>query len=89
MFGAYGEENPPARLIEAVAAGKVDVAVAWGPLAGYFAQRQNTPLEIAPVSPASYLTVPFVYDMTMAVRKGDEALRDALNGALVRNCAAV
>ncbi len=29
--------NPPAKLISAVANGDVDVAIAWGPLAGYFA----------------------------------------------------
>ncbi len=36
--------NPPARIVEAVARGDVDVAVVWGPLAGYFAPRQTPPL---------------------------------------------
>ncbi len=34
LAGDYTKPNPPARLIEAVIAGDVDVAVAWGPLAG-------------------------------------------------------
>ena len=31
------EPNPPARIVDAVAAGEIDVAIVWGPLAGYFA----------------------------------------------------
>src|SRR4051794_33084733 len=53
VYGDYAQENPPARLIEAVARGDVDVAIAWGPLAGYFARRQAVPLEIVPVSPGA------------------------------------
>ena len=34
----FARPNPPARLIEAVEKKHVDVAAAWGPLAGYFAQ---------------------------------------------------
>ena len=34
VYGDYAQPNPPARIVEAVAAGDVDVAVVWGPLAG-------------------------------------------------------
>jgi mxaJ protein len=37
VYGDYATASPPSRLIDAVAAGEVDVATAWGPLAGYFA----------------------------------------------------
>ena len=37
VYGDYTLPNPPSRIIDAVASGDVDVAVAWGPLAGYFA----------------------------------------------------
>ena len=40
VYGDYTLANPPARIVEAVAAGQVDVAVVWGPLAGYFAKLQ-------------------------------------------------
>ncbi len=49
-------QNPPAQLIEAVANGDVDVAIVWGPLAGYFREEGHRRLWIiAPVSPSSYL----------------------------------
>ena len=89
LFGKYGEPNPPARLIDAVASGDVDLAIVWGPLAGYFAQHEKTALEIAPVSPSSFGPVPFVYDISLAVRKGNEPLRAALDVALRHDCAAV
>src|SRR5205823_13043207 len=88
-FGELGEENPPARLVNAVARGDIDVALVWGPLAGYFTSREKLPLEIVAVSPATYLAIPFTYEISMAVRKGDAALRTELDGALVRKCAAI
>jgi mxaJ protein len=85
LYGDYKEPNPPARIVEAVARGEVDVAVAWGPLAGYFAPRQRVPLEVVPVSPQFDLPfLPFVYDISMGVRRGDEELRLKLDDFLVR-----
>ncbi len=45
----YSAENPPSTIIDAVASGKVDLAIVWGPFAGYFAARQRVPLELVPV----------------------------------------
>ncbi len=89
LFGAYGEPNPPARLIEAVTAGDIDLAIVWGPFAGYFAPRQKTSLVITPVSPSSDMGIPFVYEISMGVRQGNDALRAALDDALHRTCADV
>jgi len=55
--------------VDAVARGDVDVAVVWGPCAGYFAPRSGVPLEITPVSPSMYLAVPFTCEMSAGVRK--------------------
>jgi mxaJ protein len=85
VYGDYARENPPARIIEAVAKGEVDVAVAWGPLAGYFAKRQRVALEVVPVSPQIDLPfLPFVYDISMGVRRGDDAFREQLDEILSR-----
>ena len=85
LYGDYKEPNPPARIVDAVAKGEVDVAVAWGPLAGYFARRERVPLAVVPVSPQFDLPfLPFVYDISMGVRRGDEDLRQQLDDFLVR-----
>jgi mxaJ protein len=85
VYGDYREPNPPARIIDAVARGDIDVAVAWGPLAGYFADRGAEQLRIVPVSPQIDLPyLPFVFDISMGVRRADVALRDELDRALVK-----
>jgi mxaJ protein len=89
LFGKFGEPNPPAKLIRAVIDGDVDVAIVWGPFAGYFAKQQNMALTITPVSPASFLSVPFAYDISAAVRKGNQALLDEVNRALIHQCRAI
>ena len=37
----YSADNPPSAIIDAVASGKVDVAIVWGPAAGYFVKQQT------------------------------------------------
>jgi quinoprotein dehydrogenase-associated probable ABC transporter substrate-binding protein len=89
LYGDYREPNPPARIIDAVVKGDIDVAVVWGPLGGYFAKQQKTPLEVAPVSPAADPNLPFTFSIAMGVRKNDNALRDELNGVLDRKRAEI
>ena len=85
VYGDYSKPNPPRGLIDAVANGAVDVAVAWGPLAGYFAKHERVPLEVTPVSPqADSRLVRFVYDISMGVRRDDAALAHALDEAIAR-----
>ena len=85
VYGDYSQENPPARIVEAVARGDVDAALVWGPLAGYFAKRQRVPLVLAPVSPQIDLPyLPFVFDVSVAVRRGNDALRDEIDLVLQR-----
>ncbi|MGY4513163.1 substrate-binding domain-containing protein [Bradyrhizobium sp. USDA 3650] len=80
IYGDYRQANPPARLIEAVENGDLDVAAAWGPLAGYFAQHSPVPLTVAPVRDYErFAPQQFQFAIAMGVRKGDDALRDRLN----------
>lgn len=85
IFGNLAEKNPSADLIKAVSRGEVDVAIAWGPLAGYFATRSPIPLDVAPIpgDPANP-ALPFAFDMSIGVRKGDTALRNRLESELER-----
>jgi mxaJ protein len=85
VLGDYSQPNPPARVVEAVARGDIDVAVVWGPLAGYFAQRQSAPLDLSPVTPQMDTPVrPFAFDISMAVRRGDTERRRLLEDFIVR-----
>ena len=79
LFGEYGEIDPARKIVDAVDRGDIDVAIVWGPFAGYFAKSARIPLEIVPVSPAAFMGVPFSYDISMGVRKGDDTLKARLD----------
>jgi quinoprotein dehydrogenase-associated probable ABC transporter substrate-binding protein len=90
IYGNYAEPNPPARVVDAVAAGTVDVAVVWGPLGGYFAKRSRVPLTVVPVSPQIDVPfLPFVFDISMGVRRDDPGLKAEVEDVLQRRRAAV
>lgn len=85
VFGDYSEPNPPARVIDAVSSGAVDLAIAWGPLAGYFAKHSSSPLEIVPVSPeVDPPGLRFAFDISLAVRPGDMQRKQELEQILRR-----
>lgn len=90
VYGDYSMPNPSARIVDAVASGDVDVAIVWGPLAGYFADRQGAKLRISPVMPAVDLPMlPMVYDISMGVRREDVALRGEIDEALTKHRAEI
>jgi mxaJ protein len=85
IYGDYTTANPQAPIIDAVARGQIDTAIVWGPLAGYFAKRSRVPLTIAPVSPQiDKPFLPFVYDISLAVRRGEQQFHDQLDEILDR-----
>jgi quinoprotein dehydrogenase-associated probable ABC transporter substrate-binding protein len=90
LYGDYRRPHPPSAIIDAVESGNVDVAVVWGPTAGYFAAQESTPLTIEPVRPwRDGPELPMAFDISMGVRRGDNALLERLNDSLERNRAAV
>lgn len=85
VYGDYREPNPAASIVRAVTTGEVDVAIVWGPLAGYYAAQHPGELRLTPVAPkvdGPYL--PMVFDIAMGVRKDDRVFRDEVNSALFR-----
>ncbi len=85
LYGDYAQPNPPAAIIDAVASGKIDVGVVWGPLAGYFAARAKTPLRIEQVTPVNDDGQwPMVFDISMGVRRKDKALLGEVDTVLAR-----
>lgn len=90
LYGDYREPHPPSAIVDAVENGDVDVAVVWGPLAGYFAAQGSTPLTIEPVEPWRDGTeLPMAFYISMGVRRGDNALLRRLDDSLERNHSAI
>src|SRR5688572_26673811 len=84
IYGNYRQPNPPAALIDAVAGGAIDVAVAWGPLAGYFARTARVPLQLSRVRPDEEPPFPFAFDIAMGVARTNHALQQELDGVIER-----
>ena len=80
FFDPTGDRDRPAKLLDDLLAGKVDVAIPWGPLAGYYAKKLNTPIEMAaiPDEPG----VPLSFSISMGVKKGNRDLKNRLEAAI-------
>ena len=86
VYGNYADAAPQSPVVDAVGRGDVDVAIVWGPTAGYFAAKQAVPMVLTPVTPwLDGPQSPMVFDVSMGVRRDDRALRRELDRALARN----
>jgi mxaJ protein len=84
---SYDENIRPEDIINGVAKKEVDLAIVWGPMAGYFVKKSPVPLVLTPISPAvdSASGFPMQYNIGMAIRRRDHELRDSLNTFLDRH----
>ena len=85
LYGDYAQDSPPRAIVEAVADASLDVAVVWGPLAGYFAKRTRVPLKLQPVSPRVDGAVPMSFEISMGTRREDAQLRKQIDDALLKH----
>jgi mono/diheme cytochrome c family protein len=75
----------PNDIINAVANGTVDVAIVWGPLAGYYAKRAPVPLTLVALPDSDAASgMPFAFDIAMAVRRSDKAFGAQIDSLLER-----
>ena len=68
----------PEDIVNAVINKTVDLAIVWGPLAGYFARSSPSPLVMNVVAEDSVSGIPFAFDIAIGVRRRETALRDSL-----------
>jgi mxaJ protein len=78
-FDSFGTHA--ADIVRAVANRKVDIAVVWGPLAGYAAARRSG-IELKPVSPQVDAGIPFTFALAVGVHKRDGQLREQIDNAI-------
>jgi mxaJ protein len=84
VYGDYSHRDPQREVVDAVARGDVDVAVVWGPQAGYFAHQGAVPLDLSPVRADHDAALAFTFDIAMAVRADDPSLKADIDRALSR-----
>ncbi len=74
----YSDLDRPEDILKALDKKDIDVAIIWGPIAGYWATRVGGDLVIRPVKETEVDGVPFAFSLGMATRRCDRALRDSL-----------
>jgi mxaJ protein len=88
-FGNFLNPDPkadhPQDIFDALAKDSIDIAIAWGPLAGYWVKREPVALTMTALPDSDAVSgMPFAFDMAMAVRHRDKELRAQLDSALIR-----
>jgi quinoprotein dehydrogenase-associated probable ABC transporter substrate-binding protein len=79
----------PGEIIEKdLASGAIDVAIVWGPIAGYFAKRVKSP-RLNVVLLKSEPGVQFDYEMAMGVRYGEREWKQQVEGLIKSNRAEI
>ena len=84
-FMVYGDAaltNPTAAILNALVNRQIDVALVWGPQAGYYACHSPIPLRLEPVTPDEAPSAPMTYEISMALRTGEGPLRPLIEASL-------
>jgi mxaJ protein len=84
--------HPGQRMIEDIAAGKIDAAVIWGPTAGYYAKQFKDQQEfvLLPIpDDKSNREMKYTYSMSMAVRYGEKEWKETINKMIDENSEAI
>ena len=85
LYGDYRSPTRRRRSSRAVERGDVDVALVWGPLAGYFAAQSPVPLRLEPVTPwFADMQWPMQFDISVGVQKDNQKLLKEIDRVLVR-----
>jgi len=82
---------PSSFMIDDLAKGDIDIAIAWGPIGGYFAKQSKVPMMVAPIP--EYETENAkgkeYWNISVGVRKKDKERMAMIQGALDRNQAKI
>lgn len=72
-------DQPARKMIEDLAAGRIDAALIWGPIAGYWAAQQQVPISLTPIpsDPRSGLRMDF--RISMGMRPGEPEWKHKIN----------
>jgi quinoprotein dehydrogenase-associated probable ABC transporter substrate-binding protein len=81
----YDEDTHPQDIVSAVADSVIDVALVWGPVAGYFAKQTAVPLSLKALPDSDSASgVVFAYNMAIGVRHSDRDLKMVLDSVLTQ-----
>ena len=75
-------DQPTRQMITDLAEGRLDVALAWGPIAGWWAKQQSEPLALVPLQSDPRTGLRFDFRISMGIRNGEPNWKHRINDAL-------
>jgi quinoprotein dehydrogenase-associated probable ABC transporter substrate-binding protein len=81
-------ESPGRQMVEDLAAGKIDVGVLWGPIAGYWAKQQTVPIEVVPLT-GENAGARLDFRITLGLRRNEPEWKGILNEFLAEHKAEI
>lgn len=88
MLNADPDQYPGQIIENDLAQGKLDVAIVWGPIAGYFSKRVST-LELMVIPLKSEPDVKLDFEIAMGVRPGESAWKKQIEALIEKNQAQI
>jgi mxaJ protein len=85
LVGMYSVGAHAFDSVDAVSRGDVDIAIVWGPIAGYAARKSRGRLRLSALTPESDGPIPFTFSISMGVKKGNQALHHRLEEYLTQH----
>ncbi len=82
--GFYDEEHQPGEIVDSLAKGYINVALVWGPIAGWFAKKSGVPMSMTALPDSDSADLPFAYSVAIGTRRSDRELRTLIDDILVR-----
>jgi quinoprotein dehydrogenase-associated probable ABC transporter substrate-binding protein len=77
-------DSPTHEMMDDLDRGEIDVALLWGPIAGYYAMKAKTPTAVVPLL-KEHGGTRMVYRIVMGVRHSDQNWKRALNKLISEN----
>ena len=76
-------DSPTKMMVDDLVAGRIDAAVLWGPIAGYYAKHAGTPVTLVPLLQEHRRDMDF--RISMGVRHSDQDWKRTLNRLIADN----
>jgi quinoprotein dehydrogenase-associated probable ABC transporter substrate-binding protein len=74
-------DHPGEELIHDVATGAIDIGIVWGPIAGFYAKHESTPLAVVPLE-STNTPMQMDYRITMGVRHNEPEWKRKINNLI-------
>jgi len=78
-------DSPTHEMMDDLDRGEIDVALLWGPIAGYYAMKAKTPTAVVPLVKEQGGDTRMAFRIVMGVRHSDQNWKRALNKLIAEN----